>query len=196
MENAVEALKIAFAVLMFCGALALSISSFSSARTAAEAIINMRDRETEYTYVEPSDNLTRTVGVETIVPSMYRAYSENIEIYFFDASGNPLTLYYKTDNNTYEREKDQNGNEIKINYIDLTLENFGTAKDAIDHLDILLKNSSGYTGKYRKQIYHSEGLYSFLSKYAFEEKHGEYYKETGASKYKKRVITYTIQYEL
>lgn len=196
MENAVEALKIAFAVLMFCGALTLSVSSFSSARSAATTIINMRDRETEYTYVEPSEDLTRIVGVETIVPSMYRAYKENIEIYFFDESGNPLLLYYKTDNNTGEIEKDKNGNKIEVNYINLELEKFATAKDAIDHLDILLNKSSGYTGKYKKQIYYTEGLYAFLSKYSFEEKLGEYYKEEGASQYKKRVITYTIHHEL
>ena len=195
MENAVEALKIAFAVMMFCGALTLSISSFSTARSAATAIINMRDRETEYTYVEPSDNFTRTVGVETIVPSMYRAYKENIEIYFFDKSGNPLTLYFKTDDNGH-RVTDENGHYVEINYVDLTLEKFGTAKEAIEHLDILLEDSSGYIGKYKNQIRRPEGLYAFLSKYAFEEEFGEYYKETGTSQYKKRVIKYKIQREL
>lgn len=192
MENAVEALKIAFAVMMFCGALTLSISSFSSARSAASEIINMRDRETEYTYVEPTENLTRTVGVETIVPSMYRAYRENIEIYFFDANGNPLTLYYKTDKITGKREQDINGHDIEVNYVNLTLENFGSAQDAIEHLDILMASSNGDNEKIRR----TEGLYAFLSKYAFEEKLGEYYQGTGTSKIKKRVITYTIQHQL
>lgn len=190
MENAVEALKIAFAVMMFTMALSLGISSFSSANSAVNAIINMEDRETEYTYVEPSQNLTRTVGVETIVPTMYRAYNENIQIYFYDATGKPLTLYYKTDNQG-KRVK-ENGYDVGVNYIDLSLENFGTTEKAIEHLDILLGDSSGYDGEYKNQICHTEGLYSFLSQYKFEEKLGEYYQGTGSTKIKKRVITYTI----
>ena len=113
MENAVEALKMAFAVMMFGMALAISISSFSNANTVAQAIINMEDRETEYTYVEPSKNLTRTVGIETVVPTMYRAYKENIAIYFFDETGKPLALYYKTDQ--YGKRVKQDGLDIEVN---------------------------------------------------------------------------------
>lgn len=53
MENAVEALKIAFAVMMFVLALSLSVFTFSRANSAVTAIINMRDRETQYNYVKP-----------------------------------------------------------------------------------------------------------------------------------------------
>jgi len=193
MENAAEALKIAFAVMMFTMALTLSISSFSSARQAAEAIIEMRDRETEYTYVEPTKNLTRTVGIETIVPSMYKAYKENIEIYFFDKNGKPLILYYKTDKeDPYNREKDEKGYDIGINYVNLDLEQFGGPEEATKHLDDLLLGKTNEE-KYKKQIKHNEGLYNYLSKYTFEEKVGEYYKSTGTSKIKRRVITYTIK---
>jgi hypothetical protein len=82
MENAVEALKFAGAVMIFAFALTITISSFSSANLAVSSIVNMSDRETNYTYVTGTQNLTRTVGIETVVPAMYRAYKENIEIYF------------------------------------------------------------------------------------------------------------------
>ena len=88
MENAVDALKIAFGVMMFVLALTLSISSFSKANSAVTAITRMNDRETEYTYIEPTASRARIVGVEAIVPSMYRAYYENIEIKFLDSTGN------------------------------------------------------------------------------------------------------------
>ena len=185
MENAVEALKFAFAVMIFALALSISISSFSQANQTVTAIIQMKDRETEYTYVEPSENLTRTVGVETIVPTMYRALNESIIIYFLNSDGTPLTLYYKTD---YQGKKMKENNKyIGINYIEL--ENI---KDA-EHLDVLLSDSAGYDGKYKEEIYYQEGLYKELSKYTFEEQLGEYYIETGASKVKKRVITYKRQ---
>ena len=95
MENAVEALKIAFAVIMFVVALSLSISSFSQSSSAIDAVINMRDRETEYTYVEPTENLSRTVGIETVVSSIYRAFEQNIEIYFKNFSTKSILILLK-----------------------------------------------------------------------------------------------------
>lgn len=189
MENAVEALKIAFAMMMFVMALTLSISSFSTATSAVDSIITMRDRENAYTYVQPAENLTRTVGIETIVPSMYRAYKENIEIYFLDTDGNPLTLYYKTDSEG--KRVRENNKDVGINYINLALENFGTSEDAIKHLNILLgPRPTNSDEKYYYQFKYEEGLYKFLSKKTFEEKLGEYSQGAGASQIKKRVITY------
>lgn len=193
MENAVDALKIAFAVMMFVMALGLSISSFSDARLAAASIINMSDRETEYTYIESSDNfLTRTVGIETIIPSVYRAYTENIEIYFFRKDGTPLYLYYKTDTNG--EKVIENGNHVKVNYIDLSLENFSTAEEAINHLDILLSGKDE-KGKYENQLIYknNDNLYNFLKGKVFTEELGEYYQGNDSTKIKKRVITYRCQ---
>lgn len=186
MENAVEALKFAFAVMIFALALSISISSFSQANQTVTAIIQMKDRETEYTYVEPSENLTRTVGVETIVPTMYRALNENIIIYFLDINGNPLPLYNKIDSQG-QLVKDENNEKIGISYIEL--DSIGNSQ----HLDLLLGDSTSYTGKYKKEILYPQGLYAELSQYKFEEQLGEYYVETGASKVKKRVITYKMQ---
>lgn len=193
MENAIEALKIAFAVMMLVLALGLSMSSFSNARLAADSIIEMSDREKEYTYIEPSDDLlTRTVGIETIIPAMYRAYTENIEIYFYESDGTtPLYLYYKTDSQG-ERVKKSDGSDEKINYIDLSLENFATSADAIKHLDILI-GAEDTNNTYEKQIMHTQGLYEYFKGKTFTETLGEYYQGTGAAKIKKRVITYKLQ---
>ncbi len=87
MENAAEALKIAFGVVMFVLALSLSISSFSQADRSVTAIVNMKDRDIRYDQIKPASGLTRTVGVETIIPTLYTAYNENIEIYFKKANG-------------------------------------------------------------------------------------------------------------
>jgi len=191
MENAVEALKFAGAIMVFALALTLSISSFSQANEAVTSIINLRDRETNYTYVIPTDDLTRTVGIETVITSMYRAYRENIEIYFFESDGTtPLGLYYKT-NNQGENIK-ENNELVKVNYIDSELESFGSPKEAIDHLDTLLRsNPVTYDGEYKNQIIYSQGLYKYLSDFTFKESFGEYYQGTGTTKIKKRVITYT-----
>ena len=128
MENAVEALKIAGAVLMFILALSLSISCLSSANSSALNIASMYSREREYRYVKPASDFTRTVGIESIIPAMYQAYEENTEIYFKDKNGNPLPLYYKT--NQYGKRVDSEGNTVDnsstravtINYINLEKE--------------------------------------------------------------------------
>lgn len=187
MENAAGALKFAFAILLFGMALTLSISSFSQATRSVKAIIELRDRETQYMYVEPSENLSRTVGIETVVSTMYRAYQENIEIYFFDSTGKKITLY-----------KDEDNNEISC--IDLENERFGSQATVKEHLDIILGgtetlNTKGdeIKNKYRNRIVYNEGIYQKFKNSKFEEKLGEYDQGTGATKITKRVITYILQ---
>ena len=207
MENAAEALKMAFGYLMFGLALTISISSFSQARETIDAIITIKDKETEYTYVEPQNK--KIVGIETIIPTIYKAYKENFRIIFYksyvDESNNePYPLYKSFDR--YEVPSPTSGTEI--NYIDLEQENFGGPEDAIENLNLILNKrpiSMLTTDKdYYKFIY-SDGLYNELKDKQFEEILGEYYLQDSnagyetdtieANKTKKRVITYILQSE-
>ena len=188
MENAVEALKIAFAVMMFVVALSLSISSLSQASSAVDAIINLNDRETEYTYVEPTSS-NRTVGVETVVTSMYKAYQESFDIYFYKSNGDPLIIY---------KSKDELGNIIEMNSINGS-DTFKNAQKAVEHLNQILGHPDNAAEEYKEQLNdeYEDGLYKFLSGKIFEEKLGEYYitqseNTPDANKVKKRVITYTV----
>lgn len=188
MENAVEALKIAFAILMFVMALSLGISSISKANNALTAIVSYNDRETEYNYVK-AQGLTRTVGVETIVPIMYKAYKENYEVRFYDEKGKPLIIYHETD-----ATGNLTGNEVTS--IDGS-EVFASAKDAEEHLNQILGPLSKVETKYKKQIYYSDGFYKYLLDKQFKEELGEYYQNDSeetpeANKVKKRIITYTL----
>ena len=80
MENAVEALKIAGAVLMFVLALSLSISSLSQANQSISAITNNYDKKAQYEYIKPSSNLTRIVGADAVVNHHQHCYS-GYEVY-------------------------------------------------------------------------------------------------------------------
>ena len=194
MENAVEAFKIAGSVILFVIALSLSISSFTKANSAVQAIVSMRDTRTNYTYITPSQNLSRTVGVESIVPAMYKAYQENFQIRFLDRNGNEIPLSYATDNNGNVR-KDASGNKIEMTHIDLKDENYATAEVATAHLDFLLNGKiTESTKKYRNQLIYTEGLYSYFADKKFIESLGEYYQgnETDSTKIKKRIITYRL----
>ena len=184
MENAVDALKIAFAVMIFVMALTLSISSFSNANQAIDSIVKMSDRETEYTYVEPSENLTRKVGMETVVTTMYRAIEENIEIYFFDEYGNEVTLY-----------RDLHGEYTNsINFSNSENGKFTDKEDARAFLDVLLggENAEKFDIYKHKLInrYYYDGWYDDFKYGSFEEILGEYTEGSGATEIKKRVITY------
>lgn len=205
MENMAEALKIAFAVMMFVLALTLSMSSFSQATRAVNAITSARDAEWiadlnndgnyyndgyyKYNmYVTPSENLTRTVGIETVVTSIYRAYEENMIIYFFENDGTtPLGLYNEVDNN-------DNATGNVVSFIDESYETFGTNNSPKEFLDIILGGDEVLNDKvestrnrYRNKILYSNGLYDEFKNFEFEEKLGEYEDSTGLTK---RVITY------
>ncbi len=81
MENAAEALKMAAFVLIFILALSISINAFGTVRTTTQTILEYKDREYDYDYIE-GDRTKRIVSAETIVPSIYKAYKENYKIVF------------------------------------------------------------------------------------------------------------------
>lgn len=215
MENAAEALKIAFGVVLFVIALTLSISCFSQATTAVTSIVGLRDRHIEYSPVNPSNGLTRIVGAETIVPTMYTAYSDNIEIYFKNADGTPMPIYYKTEPNGERKKDETTGYDITVDCLDLAKEEFGNNGNksapevAKEHLDMILavgtSNKSHFenqemVNKYKQQFHedYPNGFYDFIKDKTFEESLGEYYQYTSletvssSTQIKKRVITYTL----
>lgn len=62
MDNAIDALHIATGVLIFVLALSISINAFTEVRITSQAILNYRDREYDYTYVE--ENVKETTDSE------------------------------------------------------------------------------------------------------------------------------------
>lgn len=199
MENAVQALKIAFAVMMFALALALSISSFSSARTSIDVIMNLKDSRTQYSYIDSSEKIK--VGIEKVIPTLYSAYYENFKVVFLDSAGLPLPLYYALDTDG-EIKKDENGSYITINTIDLESEVHLSKTEAIKHLSMILGKKEDADEKYQNEFKYEDGLYKELEKYKFVEYLGEYYQEDAMAgeetdaleinKTKKRVITYQV----
>jgi len=95
MENAVDALKIAFAVLVLVIALAVSISSFNLAKNTSDIILYTKD-ETNYYQYQSDDDINKVqkqkiVGLETIIPNLYRYYKENYTIVFMEGQLNVET---------------------------------------------------------------------------------------------------------
>ena len=121
MENAVDALKMGFAVLVFIAALSLAIFSFTRVRETSAQITQEADIQEYYqqlslgaTGVASNNALSsRIVGVETIIPTLYRYYKENYTILFyvgekynkdtgkFEGNITPMTIYYSEASGEY-----------------------------------------------------------------------------------------------
>lgn len=108
MENAADALMMAGAVLIFILILSIVFLAFTNSRESIDAIFQLADKESltlensDYYYLSTSGaNSNRTVGLETIIPSIYRAFYENYKIEFVFEDGSGYYLY-----------KDKAGNEI------------------------------------------------------------------------------------
>lgn len=185
MENIADALKMAVAVLIFVIALGISISSFSQAKQTAQTLLDYTDREYDMQYISNVTNTERVVGIETIIPTIYRAYKENYKVFFYNSDGQPLKLYSKR----------ENGIMVDINYIDLEQEtvgsdrnkdNFimallygnkaklkaddGTDIDFYEFVEELRRNNSGIS-------LNTNGIYDTIKENKFVEKFGVYYQE-------------------
>lgn len=95
MENAVDALKIAFAVLVFTMALSLAMIMFTQVRETADIVLRVSDVSQYIEYIE-SDQYSgesRVVGLETIIPTLYNYYRENYTVIFLNSDYSFMTLY-------------------------------------------------------------------------------------------------------
>lgn len=224
MENAVDGLKIAFAVLVFTMALSLAIYMFTEARITSDAVLQTSDVTEFMEYVE-SDNIEnedRIVGLETIVPTLYKYYKENYTVVFRNSDGSPLELY-ETQTNTdlwslgYINKYYSNDTDLRVCSFDVDEETrrhepwTGNTDYYKQNIDMFLSggvfnypSGNGQSYNYSKII----GRGGFLEKYKnkqFRESIGEYtYNEvtedssqdtsgiTEVKERKKRVIIYTL----
>ena len=210
MENASEALFMAFAVLVFVVALSIGISSFSLARQTTQAIVDRTDRDFDYKYISSTLNSEgkameiRTVGVETIVPALYRAYKENYIVRFYkeeNGTTNPLNIY----------KRKVNGKMVETNEINLEKESIANQERATLFIDKVLygglKNVTSFNNNFENlQV---NGFYDIIKKTKFKEELGVYYIEdvnngetnsnddeiSEVNKTEKRVITYITKAE-
>lgn len=106
MENAVDALKMAFAVMVFVMALSLAIYMFSQARETADIVLHSSDVTQYMSYEQVAKGSEkRIVGLESIVPTLYKYYKENYTVIFRDSDGKFLELYEtETDPETWSEK--------------------------------------------------------------------------------------------
>ena len=204
-DNVADALKMAGFVLIFVLGLSIVFIAYSNARQSIDAVLSYSDRESltidnnsRYYYLLDTSKASRNVGIETVIPTIYRAYKENYKI-IFDFS-NIDSSYYLF--------KNKAGDEIKK--IDLEELSIATDLESRIFLNGILygdfeTNNNDFKehfklGEVNEKI--DSLYYHVLSKnYKIEEKLGTYYMEDldsvksqnpEANKTEKRVITYTF----
>lgn len=103
MENAIDALKMAFAVMVFILALTVAIVMFSQLNSVSQVVLASSDITQFYEYTTATtEQSSRIVGLETIIPTLYKYYKENYTVIFLDEMGDPLPLYEsQTDKNLW-----------------------------------------------------------------------------------------------
>lgn len=204
MENAAEAIKMAGAVLLFVLALSIILFYFGQVRESTDTILNYRDRETMYIdgdYYYEQTGTERNVNLETIIPSVFRAYLENYKI-IFDGLDSPI---YKI--------KNKNGVMVDKYTLDLETNQNLEYKNAVlankEQKIMFLKGI--FYGDYKTEDFQKLGvslegcepLYDQLTKkvkngYKITEYLGVYYQNDNpevpdVNKTQKRVITYKVQ---
>lgn len=196
MENATETLHMGASVLIFVIALTISINAFTQVRQTTQMILNYRDREYDYSYIEDNGTTQRVVSAETVVPAIYKAYKENYKIIF---KGLPEPLYRKASiNSTLAQE------QIPIYSIDLEKDVLGSDAEKERFIRALLYGTkySDIIENFKKSgiFLNGSNFYDTIKGMKFIETLGVYYQEEiqgqsntpDANRTKKRVITYTV----
>lgn len=194
MENAAEALQMAAAVLIFVLALSIAINSFGQARQTSQLILGYKDREYEYSYVEDNGTTKRIVGIESIVPSIYKAYRENYKVVFDETTYNVIGL----DTGLFQKRKEGTLSEYEpVFEIDLENQTLGTDEQkelfimAVLYGDRLNKISSINFNQIKEDfrrnsgvLLNDRGLYDIIKEgtLRFEESIGQYYQEEAGEK--------------
>ena len=204
MENAADALKMAAAVLIFVMAISITINSFTETRVAATTILNNKDKEYDYSYVEDNGTTERLVSLESIIPTIYKAYKENYKIVFKE------NLF---SDGVYKKINTETGTEDNVYSIDLQKEVLGNETQKEQFIMAILYGSKydqyeTVKNTFKKNLkisLNSAGIYDKINGKKLKESIGIYYQEEvgeqdntnptvpDANKTEKRVITYSGQ---
>lgn len=96
MDDAVQALTMAFAVIVFVIALSMSIYLINQARNTAEILVSYSDLTAFYDNIQLDENnegTERIVGLDTVVPTLYRYYKENFCVKIYDVDNTLLQIF-------------------------------------------------------------------------------------------------------
>lgn len=138
MENAVDALKIAAAVLVFVIALTIAFALLSQAKATSDIMLFASDKTNYYTYSKDADDAEgRIVGADVVISSLYRYYKESVVVRIVDENNNIIEEFNtETDGGLSQKERKKRVNDwIGKNKLDGTfLETFDEVKKSGEYI--------------------------------------------------------------
>lgn len=167
MENVTRALFMAFAMFVFIIALSYSMYMIRSLNSTSKTLMYRVDETNNYESIELKDlgssdlnndiRKARTVGIDTIIPTLYRYYKESYSVKILDEEGN-LMQYFDTTtegavmtaNSTLNKTNQQKALMSLYGTADSPGNLFGapwmgnTNKDTKARLDMYISGTSGY----------------------------------------------------
>jgi uncharacterized membrane protein len=113
MENAVDALKIAFGVLVFVIALTVAFALLSQAKATSDIMLFASDKTNYYTYSNKAENREgRIVGADVVISSLYRYYKESVVVRICESDGKLIEEFNtETDGGLSQRERKKRVND-------------------------------------------------------------------------------------
>lgn len=95
MDDAVQALTMAFAVLVFVIALSISMMLIQQARETSDVLTQYSDLTAFYDNIQLDNDsgvteTERIVGLDTVIPTLYRYYKENFCVKIYDVNDENL----------------------------------------------------------------------------------------------------------
>lgn len=137
MENAADALKIAFGIFVFVVGITITFSLISQAKSAADYVLYYSDETNFYEHLNSKEN-NRIVSVSQIIPKLYRYYDgESIGItiklndgktYIFDLGNIETNLLNENSKFSSPAEREEN----LAKFIDECLLEYGANSEFIE----------------------------------------------------------------
>lgn len=155
MENAVDALKIAFAVFIFVLSLSIAFMAFSQAAQTSNKMLFASDPTNYYRYTGEVPENGRIVTADVVISSLYRYYKESIVVNIANNSGIVQTFNTATDGlNSQEARKQSVESYIKdtldkdVKYLETFQEVTKNGKYAVGEDGTVITEEAGQTSIY------------------------------------------------
>lgn len=126
MENAADALKIAFVIFVFIAAIGITFTLISQAKSTADSVFYHSDETNFYEYSKGNSEKNRIVSITEIIPNLYRYYKESIGViiqlkngdnYTFDLNNKEDDIFIQKSKLTSLKDREENISKFINNYL-------------------------------------------------------------------------------
>lgn len=160
MENAVDALKISFAVFIFVLALSLAFMVFSQASQTSTKMLFASDATNYYRYSGTVNQGGRIVNSDVVISSMYRYYKESIVVKIVPRSGVAIIL-----DSAQDGAVSRNTEEAKLSYIQAKLGDLNLDAQYLETFDEVKKSGKYAIGEDGTELVTESGQTSIYITY-------------------------------